>query len=193
MSGTDQVRTFTVTEEDDGIRLDRWFRRNLPEASFGTVARWARTGQLRLDGKRAAPGDRIESGQTIRVPPLDETAVAAPASRQSRRELLTEDEIDFVRAMVIESDPAAIVVNKPPGLATQGGTKTNVHLDRLLAAWSTRSTTPQAGHRLDKDTSESCCWRGHRRAAAFFSKPFPVRRRESLLALSPGVPSLPME
>src|SRR5688572_32751337 len=68
----DQVRTFTVTDEDDGIRLDRWFRRNLPEASFGTVARWARTGQLRLDGRRAAPGDRIEAGQTIRVPPLDE-------------------------------------------------------------------------------------------------------------------------
>ena len=54
----DQVRTFTVTDEDDGIRLDRWFRRNLPEASFGTVARWARTGQLRLDGKRAAPATR---------------------------------------------------------------------------------------------------------------------------------------
>jgi 23S rRNA pseudouridine955/2504/2580 synthase len=51
----DQVRTFAVTEEDDGIRLDRWFKRNLPEVSFGQISRWARTGQLRLDGKRATP------------------------------------------------------------------------------------------------------------------------------------------
>src|SRR5687768_17660522 len=121
------VRTFTVTDEDDGIRLDRWFRRNLPEASFGTVARWARTGQLRLDGKRAAPGDRIEAGQTIRVPPRDEEK--APARLQPKREQLTSDEAEFVRSLVIHEDPAAIVVNKPPGLATQGGTKTRVHPD----------------------------------------------------------------
>ena len=127
---TEPVRTFTVTDEDDGIRLDRWFRRNLPEASFGTVARWARTGQLRLDGKRAAPGDRVETGQTIRVPPAGEPQ--GPARPQKQRETLSPDEIEFVRSLVIEADPAAIVVNKPPGLATQGGTKTDRHLDRLL-------------------------------------------------------------
>ncbi len=54
----DQVRQFTVDAEDDGIRLDRWFKRHLPDASFNTVSRWARTGQLRVDGKRATPGDR---------------------------------------------------------------------------------------------------------------------------------------
>src|SRR5438046_3798365 len=67
-----QVRQFRVTEEDDGIRLDRWFRRNLPEIGFGQISRWARTGQLRLDGKRATPGDRILAGQTLRVPPQSE-------------------------------------------------------------------------------------------------------------------------
>ncbi|MGA9581896.1 MAG: S4 domain-containing protein, partial [Allosphingosinicella sp.] len=61
------VRQFTVAPDDDGIRLDRWFKRHLPEASFNMVSRWARTGQLRVDGKRAAPGDRVESGQSIRV------------------------------------------------------------------------------------------------------------------------------
>ena len=127
---TGAVRSFIVSDEDDGIRLDRWFRRNLPEASFGTVARWARTGQLRLDGKRAAPGDRVEAGQTIRVPPVDEQK--APDRPQPKREPLSPDEIEFVRGLVIHEDPAAFVVNKPPGLATQGGTKTNLHLDRLL-------------------------------------------------------------
>ena len=63
---SDQVRQFTVDAEDDGIRLDRWFKRHLPEAGFGEVSRWARTGQLRIDGKRATPGDRIEAGQVER-------------------------------------------------------------------------------------------------------------------------------
>src|SRR3982751_6272997 len=65
------IRTFTVSEDDDGIRLDRWFKRHLPEVSFNIVSRWGRTGQLRLGGKRAAPGDRVEAGQEIRVPPLE--------------------------------------------------------------------------------------------------------------------------
>src|SRR3546814_14323710 len=71
------VRSFTVGSEDDGIRLDRWFKRHLPEATFNTVSRWARTGPLRIDGKRATPGDRVEPGQTIRVPP----AASAPSPR----------------------------------------------------------------------------------------------------------------
>ena len=73
------VRQFTVAPDDDGIRLDRWFKRHLPEASFNVVSRWARTGQLRVDGKRATPGDRIEAGQSIRVPP------PSPSRRRSRR------------------------------------------------------------------------------------------------------------
>ena len=79
MSKSDaSIRHFTVALDDDGIRLDRWFKRHLPDASFNLVSRWARTGQLRVDGKRATPGDRILAGQEIRVPPA-ETASAKPA------------------------------------------------------------------------------------------------------------------
>ncbi|MGB3722238.1 MAG: RNA pseudouridine synthase, partial [Pacificimonas sp.] len=70
MSTTD-VRQFTVGPDDDDIRLDRWFKRHLPEASFTIVSKWARTGQLRVDGARAKPGDRIAAGQVIRVPPME--------------------------------------------------------------------------------------------------------------------------
>ncbi|MGZ8281489.1 MAG: RluA family pseudouridine synthase [Allosphingosinicella sp.] len=193
MSATDQVRQFTVTDEDDGIRLDRWFRRNLPEASFGMVARWARTGQLRLDGRRAAPGDRIEAGQTIRVPPIDDAApTAVPGRAAPKRERLTDDEVDFVRSLVIESDPAAIVVAKPPGLATQGGTKTNLHLDRLLDGLVDEGQPrPKLVHRLDKDTSGVLLLARTPRAAAFFSKAFSGRTaRKVYWALVVGVPSI---
>ena len=78
------IRRFVVDSEDDGIRLDRWFKRHLPDASFNIVSRWARTGQLRVDGKRAAPGDRIEAGQEIRVPPAEPVADARPNRRVRR-------------------------------------------------------------------------------------------------------------
>ena len=74
------ARTFTVATDDDGIRLDRWFKRHMPDVSFNIVSRWARTGQLRVDGKRAAPGDRIEAGQQLRLPPPE-----AAAPRRSAR------------------------------------------------------------------------------------------------------------
>src|SRR4029453_8330235 len=83
-TSSDNVRTFTVSEDDDGIRLDRWFRRHLPDISFNTVSRWARTGQLRIDGKRAAPGDRLETGQVLRVPPAEAAPAEGPGARPKR-------------------------------------------------------------------------------------------------------------
>jgi 23S rRNA pseudouridine955/2504/2580 synthase len=190
MSANENVRQFVVSAEDDGIRLDRWFKRNLPEASFGQVSRWARTGQLRVDGKRATPGDRIESGQTIRVPPQGEEA--PKAARAPRRNLLSDDEIAFVRSLVIHEDAAAIVVNKPPGLATQGGTKTHEHLDRLLDGLVDEGAPrPKLVHRLDKDTSGALLIAKTPRAAAFFSRAFSGRTaRKVYWAIVTGVPAV---
>ena len=78
-------RTFTVAEDDDGIRLDRWFKRHLPETSFNIVSRWARTGGLRVDGAKATPGDRVTTGQVLTMPPAE----AAPAG-PSEADLLAE-------------------------------------------------------------------------------------------------------
>src|SRR3982751_2996196 len=105
------TRTFTVSEDDDGIRLDRWFKRHVPDATFNLVSRWSRTGQVRIDDSKAAPGDRVATGQTIRFP-----AAEAMPSRSGRpepkRDPLTEDEERFVREMVIYQDPHAFVLNK---------------------------------------------------------------------------------
>ncbi len=123
MSGND-VRSFTVSSDDDGIRLDRWFKRHLPEATFNTVSRWARTGQLRINGKRATPGDRVESGPDHPRPSAGSGCLPLAVARQERPPL-SEDETAYVQSMVIHRDKSAIVINKPPGLATQGGTKTD--------------------------------------------------------------------
>jgi 23S rRNA pseudouridine955/2504/2580 synthase len=182
------IRTFTVSDDDDGIRLDRWFKRHMPDVSFNIVSRWARTGQLRLAGKRAVPGDRVEAGQEIRVPPLEKAPARTPRP-QPRRDPLTEDEEQFVRDMVIYEDPNAFVLNKPPGLATQGGTKTHQHLDRLLDGLASEGARPKLVHRLDKDTSGALLVARSARSAGHFAKAFSGRTaRKVYWALVVGVP-----
>jgi 23S rRNA pseudouridine955/2504/2580 synthase len=181
------VRTFTVSDDDDGIRLDRWFKRHLPEVSFNLVSRWARTGQLRVAGKRAVPGDRVEAGQEIRVPPQDSAPMRTRP--QPKRDPLTTDEEQFVRDMVIYEDPAALVLNKPPGLATQGGTKTHQHLDRLLDGLADERGRPKLVHRLDKDTSGALLVARTARSAGHFAKAFSGRMaRKVYWAIVVGVP-----
>jgi len=189
-------RQFTIGYDDDGIRLDRWFKRHMPETSFNIVSRWARTGQIRVDGKRAAPGDRIEAGQIIRVPPPEVAAVAvasvkAPRVREAR-DPLSEEETDFIKSLVIHRDAQAIVINKPPGLATQGGTKTDHHVDRLLDGIQFEAEgRPKLVHRLDKDTSGVLLLARTSRAAAHFAKAFSSRTaRKVYWALVAGVPSI---
>ena len=191
-SGSDNVRTFSVGEDDDGIRLDRWFKRHLPDVSFNLVSRWARTGQLRVDGKRATPGDRLETGQTLRVPPAEAAPAEGPGARPKRIvEPLTEDEAAFVQEMVLAKGRDWFMLNKPPGLATQGGTKTVQHLDRLLDGLADdQGHRPKLVHRLDKDTSGVLLIARSARAAGHFSKSFSGRTaRKVYWALITGVPS----
>ena len=183
-------RNFTVAEDDDGIRLDRWFKRHLPDVSFNIVSRWARTGQLRVNGKRAAPGDRVEVGQVLRVPPAEATPVREV---RPKRQIvpLNDEEAAMIREMVLHEDADAFVLDKPPGLATQGGTNTFQHLDRLLDGLADDDgNRPKLVHRLDKDTSGVVLVARTARSAAHFAKAFAGRTaRKVYWALITGVPS----
>lgn len=164
-----------VSEEDDGIRVDRWFKRNRPDVSFTLVARWARTGALRVDGQKVTPGDRLVAGQVLRIPPVEEVE-ERPAVWTRTVVELTQEEIEYAQSLVIHRDDHAIVINKPPGLATQGGTKTKTHVDRLLDALKFgRPDRPRLVHRLDKDTSGVLLLARTANAAGFFSKAFSGR------------------
>lgn len=186
MTASGQVRQFTVEPDDDGIRLDRWFKRHLPQVGFAMVGKWARTGQVRVDGKRVKPDDRLSAGQVLRVPPGGD----APQKRKVRP--LTEAQIAEAEAMVIHRTDAALVLNKPPGLATQGGTKTAHHVDGLLDAFAGEDEPrPRLVHRLDKDTSGVLLIARTPGSAAFFSKRFSGRSAKKVYwALVVGVPEV---
>lgn len=190
---SDAVRQFTIRPDDNDVRLDRWFKRNLPEVSFAMVSRWARTGQIRVDGKRADVDTRLAAGQTLRVPPAGGPLPLAGGGKGARaRKPLTEEQIRLAEEIVLEQDRAAIVINKPPGLATQGGSGTFEHVDGLLDAYAAdNAPRPRLVHRLDKDTSGVLLVARTPGSAAFFSKRFSGRTaRKIYWALVMGVPDI---
>ena len=187
------VRQFVVGADDDGVRLDRWFKRNLPQVGFATISRWARTGQIRVDGSRADPADRLSTGQVLRVPPGGATPASSAAKAKPARTVvpLTDEQRAEAKAMLMVETPAAFVLNKPPGLATQGGSGTTRHVDLLLDAYASETEPrPRLVHRLDKDTSGVLLIARTPGSAAFFSKRFSGRTaRKIYWALVVGSPA----
>ncbi|MGV7122288.1 RluA family pseudouridine synthase [Sphingopyxis sp. 550A] len=178
-----------IAEEDDGIRLDRWFKRHRPGTPHALLARWARSGQLTLDGRKADVSDRIETGQKL-VMPTPPVETAARPARKGRP--LTDADVELAESMVIHRDTSALVLNKLPGLATQGGTKTESHVDGLLDALKYDGPVrPKLVHRLDKDTSGALLIARTPRAAAYFAKSFSNRSaRKTYWAIVVGVPDI---
>jgi 23S rRNA pseudouridine955/2504/2580 synthase len=178
-----------VGDEDDGIRLDRWFKRHRPGTPHALLARWARSGQLTLDGKKADVSDRIAAGQKLVMPVPPVEAEARPA-RKGRP--LTDADVALAESMLIHRDTSALVLNKLPGLATQGGTKTEHHVDGLLDALKYDAPVrPKLVHRLDKDTSGALLVARTPRAAAYFAKSFSNRSaKKTYWALIVGVPDI---
>ncbi len=147
------VKHFKVSADDNGQRLDRWIKANVPELSYGLAQKLMRKGQIRVDSKRAKPDMRLEEGQDIRIPMPDAKEIAARKHQEHKRKLSPAD-IDFIRSLVIYDDGDVIALNKPYDLAVQGGTKTRRHVDGLLPGLKNElGVVPRLVHRLDKDTS----------------------------------------
>ncbi len=148
------VKTVVVSSEDAGQRLDRWFKKLFPGVSQGRLQKLLRTGQVRIDGKRAKAGLRLEAGQSVRVPPLGDRAQEKPPRAKKKAPDISEAEAEALRARVLYKDGQVMVIDKPAGLAVQGGTKTVMHLDAMLDVLRfDASERPRLVHRLDKDTS----------------------------------------
>jgi len=183
--------TVTVGEADGTLRLDRWFRRHYPGLAHGRLERLLRTGQVKVDGKRAKSGDRVSPGQAIRVPPLDADSPKPTRLPERVARARPQDEA-LLRDLVIHRDDHAIVLNKPPGLAVQGGSNTLRHVDGLLDGLRFGSAErPRLVHRLDKDTSGVLLIARSAAAAAFFTRAFRDKTtRKTYWAIVAGLPEL---
>ncbi len=184
MSG---VQTITVAEGDGDQRLDRWLRRMFPHVSQGRVEKMCRKGELRVDGGRVKPATRVEVGQQVRIPPLpDSDHKQAPAKAR-----VSEADAKMIRDCVIYRDDHVIALNKPSGLAVQGGSGTTRHVDGLGEALRFGyDENPRLVHRLDKDTSGVLLLARTREAASRLTASFRHREtRKIYWALVAGVPT----
>jgi 23S rRNA pseudouridine955/2504/2580 synthase len=176
----------TISEDDDGIRLDRWFRRHFPALTHGRLEKLLRKGEVRLDGKRVKAADRVVAGQMLRLPPQvihdkAEPKQKAPQPVKTARRL--EDAILYM-------DKHLFVLNKPSGLATQGGSGLKEHVDGMLDQLAYEKTTrPKLVHRLDRDTSGVLLVARTAQAAAGLSRALASRDASKVYwALVKGVP-----
>jgi 23S rRNA pseudouridine955/2504/2580 synthase len=188
------VTSVIVTEAEADLRLDRWFRRHFPTLTHGRLEKLLRTGQIRVDGGRVKASLRLSPGQIIRVPPLAEPAPPAGAGTLPRSPRRAEDErlIEELRRRILHRDRDALIIDKPAGLAVQGGTATEQHLDRLLDGLRFEAPErPRLVHRLDRDTSGVLVLARSAAAAAWLAAAF--RRKETrkiYWAATVGVPKL---
>ncbi len=182
------VETVTVTTDEDGMRLDRWFKRHAPGVSLSHLNKIVRTGQVRVDGGRAKVSTRLAQGQKIRVPPLGAADAPAPADRPGPQ--ASVDDRRALEAMILFEDRGLMVLNKPYGLAVQGGSGTHRHLDGMLDAMAgAGGERPRLVHRLDRDTSGVLLVAKTRKAAADLGEIFRSRQtRKIYWALVEGVP-----
>jgi 23S rRNA pseudouridine955/2504/2580 synthase len=183
MSGVQQV---TVGPGEGDQRLDRWLRRRHPQVTQGAVEKMCRKGDLRVDGGRVKASTRVTEGQSVRIPPLPEArAPAAP-----RREKVARADAEMIRACVLYRDDHILALNKPPGLASQGGSGQVRHVDGLGDALRfDADEQPRLVHRLDKDTSGLLILARNRLTAAALSEAFRAREtRKVYWAAVAGVP-----
>lgn len=145
------VQILVVGEDEADLRLDRWFRRHFPHIGQGRIEKLCRKGEIRVDGGRVKASSRLEAGQSVRVPPLPEVGQFPDKPRGLT---ISEADAEMIRATVIYRDEYILAINKPPGLAVQGGSGQTRHVDGLAEALKFGlEDKPKLVHRLDKDTS----------------------------------------
>jgi len=183
------VETILVKDGEAGLRLDRWFRLHFPDVGYTYLQKLLRSGQVRVDSRRAQANLRLAAGQQVRVP---QVVRAGTASRPSPIPPLGLSKADrnFIERLILFEDEHVLVLDKPFGIAVQGGTGTKRHIDGLLAGMTDRfGDRPRLVHRLDRDTTGVLLVAKHRQAAAKLGRIFQTRAAaKTYWALVKGVP-----
>ncbi len=184
------VKKITVQQSDAELRLDRWFKQYFPSVTHAHLQKWLRTGQVRIDGRRVKANLRLEPGQIVRIPP----GADQPGSEQVKPSdpiSISEADREALLTSILYQDEDLIVLNKPPGLAVQGGSKTRHHLDAMLDHLRFDSDErPRLVHRLDKDTSGVLMLARSRTSSIYLTNLFRERSvQKTYWALVVGVPT----
>ena len=180
-----KVQTVIVTADENNMRVDRFLEHRFPGLSFSHIQRIVRKGELRINGKRADSKDRLEEGQSVRIPPLKLDAPKVAVRSEAAEKTFAE-----LRKMILFEDDDLMVLNKPAGLAVQGGSGMTKHVDQMLEVLrDAKGQKPRLVHRLDRETSGCLLIAKTRFAASALTASFRHRSaRQIYWALVAGVP-----
>ena len=178
------VKLVKVKEQDDGMRLNRWFLKYYPNLPLSRLQKLLRTKQIKVDGKKVEASLKLKSGWEIRIPPLEDKP------QEKNKNFVSDKNAELIQSMVIYKDNNIIVLNKPSGLAVQGGTNTFHHIDAWLPALKyEKEEAPKLVHRIDKDTSGLLVLARDRKNAEILTKAFREHNlQKTYLALVRGCP-----
>mgnify|MGYP003707155155 CR=1 FL=1 len=181
-----KVQTVTVTADENNMRVDRFLEARFPGLSFSHIQRVVRKGELRVDGKRVDSKGRLEEGQSVRIPPLK---LDAPRTHGALSEA-AQKTLAALKEMTLYEDDDVLVLNKPAGLAVQGGSGTTRHIDQMLEVMrDAKGQKPRLVHRIDKETSGCLLVAKTRFAATHLTGAFRSRSaRKVYWALVAGLP-----
>ncbi|MFT4078602.1 RluA family pseudouridine synthase [Rhodomicrobium lacus] len=183
-----------VRTDDDGLRVDRWLKKNYPALPHTLVQKLVRTGQVRVDGGRVKADSRLSAGQEVRVPTHFAEPENAPQPSLKPPPGLSKADRDFIERMIVFENDEMFILNKPFGIAVQGGTKTTRHIDGLLAGMADRfgGERPRLVHRLDRDTTGILVVAKDRQTAARLGRLFQTRSVQKIYwAITRGIPKPP--
>lgn len=191
-TASDRVETIEVKKDEAGLRVDRWFRVHFPDVGYGHLQKLLRSGQVRVDSKRVQANDRLEAGAQVRVPKIVRTPPPGTPSLKAALGVSKGDR-DLIEKAILYEDDLVLVLNKPFGLAVQGGSGTKKHIDGILAGMADRfGDRPRLVHRLDRDTTGVLLVAKTRDAAAKLGRIFQTRSAaKTYWALVKGVPKPP--
>ncbi|MFA5949373.1 MAG: RluA family pseudouridine synthase [Hyphomicrobium sp.] len=190
----DRVETIEVGARETGMRLDRWFRMHFPDVTHGYLQKLLRSGQVRVDSRRVEAKERLETGSQVRVPKIVRSPPeSGPGAKKKAVPAVDKADRDLIESIILFEDDDVLVLNKPFGLAVQGGSGTKRHIDGMLAAMVDRfGDRPRLVHRLDRDTTGVLLVAKHRDAAAKLGRIFQTRSAaKTYWALVKGVPRPP--
>jgi len=143
----------TIPESEENSRLDNFLKRHYPHWPYGLIAKWCRQKKIKLNNQKTAPGDRLtpHAQLTLPVETIDEKSRATTPSLKT----LSSAEKTFFESLILDQTEKLLVINKPPGLATQGGTGLSTSVDCLAQAYfkEKENRAIYLVHRLDRSTS----------------------------------------
>ncbi len=179
------VSLVRVKDQDDGMRLNRWFLKYYPNLPLSRLQKLLRTKQIKVEGKKAETSLKLEAGQEIRIPPLDDKP------QEKEKDFVSDKNKELIQSLVIYKDENIIALNKPSGMAVQGGTNTFHHIDAMLPALKyEKEEAPKLVHRIDKDTSGLLVLARDRKNAEILTKAFKEHNlQKTYLALVKGCPN----